>query len=208
MTITRKAEYRSLRGVSLSGDVLDLGGSRGSEYHRLFSGTFSVETANISAGADITCDFEEPLPIKSGRYDVVLLINVLEHIFEYRQLLGEAARILRPRGRVVIVVPFLFPYHPSPNDFHRYTATGLSRALTLAGFEDVECAALGSGVCAARWALIERLLPRSAQAISHVAVPLVTASDWLLARCARLLGKKYQPSDYALGYTVTARCPV
>jgi SAM-dependent methyltransferase len=191
--------------VLLSGDVLDLGGSRDSEYHRLFSGIFSIETANISVGADILCDFEEPLPIKSGRYDAVLLINVLEHIFEYRQLLGEVARILRPQGRVIIVVPFLFPYHASPSDFHRYTATALSRALALAGFEDIECVALGSGVCAARWALIERLFPRPLQTISRLIDPLVTASDWLLIRCARLLGKKYQPADYALGYTVTAR---
>lgn len=208
MTILRKAEYRSLAGIALSGRVLDLGGSRDSAYHRLFAGNFSVTTANLSPGADIACDFERPLPIGSGKYDAVLLINVLEHVFEYRQLLGETVRVLRPGGTIIIVVPFLFPYHASPNDFHRYTATALSRALSSAGFEGITIATLGSGVCAARWVLIERLLPRILSPLSLIANPLTAAGDWLVAVLARLLGKKYLASDYALGYTAMARLPL
>lgn len=208
MTILRKAEYRSLTGITLSGRALDLGGNKDSEYHRLFTGDFSVTTANLSSGADVVCDFERPLPIESGTYDTVLLINVLEHVFEYRQLLREAARVLRPGGAIVIVVPFLFPYHASPNDFHRYTATALSRALSSTGFESITIVALGSGVCAARWALIERLLPRVLSPLSLAVAPFVTAGDWFLVKIARLLGKKYLASDYALGYTTTARLPL
>lgn len=208
MTILRKAEYRSLSGIPLSGRVLDLGGSPGSEYHRLFTGDFSITTANLSPKADIVCDFEHPLPIESASYDAVLIINVLEHIFEYRQFLGEVARILRPGGTVIIVVPFLFPYHPSPDDFHRYTASALSRALVSAGLTDVRITPLGSGVCAARWVLIERLLPRPLQALSVITNPLTRVSDRLIVLLARLLGKKYQPSDYSLGYTAIARLPL
>lgn len=208
MTILRKAEYRSLAGTPLSGRVLDLGGHKSSEYHRLFTGKFEITTANLSNKADIVCDFEQPLPIESKSYDAVLLINVLEHIFEYRQLLGEVARILRLGGTVIIVVPFLFPYHASPDDFHRYTASALTRALSSAGFESIRVTALGSGVCAARWVLIERLLPRFLNPLSFIINPLTAMGDWLLVGLARLLGKKYLPSDYPLGYTVTARLPL
>lgn len=208
MTILRKAEYRSLLGMPLKGKVLDLGGSKGSLYHKLFSGDFSITTANLAPGADITCDFEQPLPISNASYDAALIINVLEHIFEYRQFLGEVVRILRPGGTVIIVVPFLFPYHASPDDFHRYTASALSRALTAAGFVNIQCVALGSGVCAVRWALIERLLPQPLRALSIIINPLVTVSDWCMVQFARLLGKQYVPFDYPLGYTVTAYVPV
>jgi SAM-dependent methyltransferase len=205
MTILRKAEHAALRVEKLSGSVLDLGGHPRSEYAALFQGTFKRTTANLSPDADIRCDFEEPLPIASASYDAVLLVNVLEHIFEYRQLLGEAARILRPHGHILIVVPFLFPYHASPQDYHRYTASALTRALSGAGFSDITVVALGSGVCAARWLFIERLLPAPLRPLSLIAVPLTALGDRLLFALARALGKKYDPADYAIGFKATAR---
>ena len=208
MTILRKAEYRSLVGTPLSGRVLDLGGRKGSAYYQLFTGDFSITTANLSSDSDIVCDFEQPLPIESEKYDAVLLINVLEHIFEYRQLLGEVARVLRPGGMVIIVVPFLFPYHASPDDFHRYTAKALEHMLVVAGFEGAHITTLGSGVCASCWMLIERLLPRFLSPLSRISNPFVALCDWLFSRLAHLLGKKYLASDYALGYTAVARLPV
>lgn len=205
MTILRKAEYRALRGMSLSGRVLDLGGTRSSEYHRLFTGEFSITTANLSPEADIVCDFEHPLPIESESYDAVLLINVLEHIFEYRQLLNEATRVLRPDGTIIIIVPFLFPYHASPDDFHRYTASALERALIAAQCKDVRVEALGSGVCAARWLFLERLLPGPLRFVSMFITPLATGIDWLIVAVVRALRKSYVPSDYALGFIATAK---
>ena len=129
---------------------------------------------------------------------------MLEHIFEYRAFLAETARIVRSGGRVVVVVPYLFPYHASPEDYHRYSASALRRALALAGFVDVQVAALGTGVCAAAWQLFERLLPGPVRFVSLLAVPLTSAGDWLLLRCAQFLHKKYLPADYALGFVVTA----
>lgn len=201
MTITRRAEYEALKGITLSGSVIDLGGERRSEYHSLFKGNFSVTTVNIAGETkpDIVADLEEPLPVADGAYDAVLLINVLEHIFEYRQLISESARVLKPGGMAVVVVPFLFPYHPSPNDYHRYTREALERMLIKAGFRDISVHALGTGVFAARFALIERLFP-----------PLSLLSflsgwcDAVFGVLAKLLGKKYRSSDYPLGYLAIA----
>lgn len=208
MTLLRTEEYRALRDITLSGRVLDLGGSKNSEYHRLFRGTFSITTANLSPNADIVCDFEKVLPIDSASYDTILLINVLEHIFEYRQLLREVARILRSGGTVIIVVPFLFPYHASPDDFHRYTAHALLRMCQVSGFEKTHIVTLGSGVCAVRWVLLERLLPRPLHFLSSIARPLVRVFDRILVGVVRLLGKKYIAEDYPLGYVVTASLPL
>lgn len=204
MTILRKAEHAALEHERLSGDVLDLGGHPNSAYAKLFKGTFVRTTANISPDADIQCDFEKPLPIPASSYDAVLLINVLEHIFEYRQLLGEAARVLRPGGRIIIIVPFLFPYHASPQDYHRYTGSALARALAAAGFTHSSVVPLGTGVCAARWLFIERLLPSPLRFLALVAVPLSALADRAFLGLARMLGKKYDPADYALGFKATA----
>lgn len=206
MTILRKAEHAALSKITLSGNVIDLGGGKRAEYHKLFQGTFSITTANIAEKSqpDILCDLEEPIPAKDEAFDGALLINVLEHIYEYRQLLSETARILRPGGQVVIAVPFMMPYHGSPRDFHRYSKDTLGRALSGVGFIDIRIEALGTGVSAARWLFMQRLLPGFLQPIAIVINPLVALADKLFVLIARATHKKYVPSDYALGFVVTA----
>jgi SAM-dependent methyltransferase len=206
MTILRRAEHRALEGIPLVGRVLDVGGEPRSEYRALFSGEHRFTTVNLSTelGADIVADLETPLPITDSSFDAAVLINVLEHIFEYRQLLAEVARVLVPGGTIVIVVPYLFPYHASPDDFHRYSASALTRALTLAGFTTIDVVALGSGVFSARYALIERLLPGTLQNLCAFMRPVVSGLDALLFAIARGTRRAYRPSDYALGYRVIA----
>ena len=53
-------------------------------------------------------DVARHLPIGDGTMDVVLLLDVLEHVFSPLWVLGEAHRILRPRGVVVVTVPLYF----------------------------------------------------------------------------------------------------
>lgn len=206
MSILRKAEYQELSRLQLEGRVIDLGGGKDAAYHRLFSGSFSIETANNNKDMrpDIQCDFEKPLPMSDAVYDGALLINVLEHIFEYRVFLSETARVLKHGGSIVVVVPYMFPYHASPNDFHRFSGPALIRALSIAGFTDIKVVALGTGVCAARWQLVERLLPAPLRIVSLVTGPLIRAADGILFALVRQMGKQYQPSDYALGFVVTA----
>lgn len=208
MTLLRKAEHRALTGFPLSGKVLDLGGDTRSEYRTMFSGDFSITTVNMlpEAKPDILADLEKPLPIADASYDAVLLINVLEHVFEYRALMLECARVLKTGGTIVIVVPYLFPYHASPSDFHRYSGEALSRSFAVSGFTDARITALGSGVVSARLVLTERLLPSPVQSILSVFLhPLARALDALFTAFARILRKQYDPADYALGFFASAR---
>lgn len=204
MTILRKAEHTALSKETLKGSVIDLGGHKNSEYVRYLNGTFTRTTANLSDDADIRCDFEKPLPMKDATYDNAILINVLEHIYEYRQLLKETARILKRDGTILVIVPYLFPYHPSPRDFHRFSGEALERALTDAGFTDIIVTPLGTGLFQSQYLMVERLLPSFLHPLSIVFGPLQGLCDHMFTSIARALGKKYQPSDYALGFKVSA----
>lgn len=199
--------HTALADVSLSGKVLDLGGARSSAYHRFLGGTYEVTIVNIdeAAAPDVVHDLEKPLPFADASYDGVLLINVLEHIYEDEQLLSESHRVLASGGRIVITVPFLFPVHPSPHDFWRFTDEGLSHMLEKAGFSDVKVTPLGGGVFTAQAFLFERLLPPVLKLVyNSICTPLARLADVLFTRLARLLGKQYRPDDYPLGYLVTA----
>jgi SAM-dependent methyltransferase len=47
----------------------------------------------------------ERLPYPDGRFDVVFLHEVIEHVDDDRQTVREALRVLRPGGRIVIFAP-------------------------------------------------------------------------------------------------------
>lgn len=45
------------------------------------------------------------LPFKDNLFDTVLLIDVLEHTENPKQIVSEIKRVLKPRGKVVVTVP-------------------------------------------------------------------------------------------------------
>jgi SAM-dependent methyltransferase len=206
-SLLRLAEHTALSSVTLSGRVLDLGGEKGSDYLNCFKGHFEVTTVNMDGKVpDIVHDLEKPLPVADSSYDHVLLINVLEHIFAYQQLLRESMRMLKPGGTAVIVVPFLFPVHPSPQDYRRFTASALQKELSEIGYRDISVEALGGGVFTTCYLFIDRLLPFSLRFLAfYTDRYILRALDALWIFLARVLHKKYRKEDYAIGYCVVAR---
>lgn len=68
-----------------------------------------------------------------GRYDTIILINVLEHIRNDREAVATLRRLLNPGGRLIILVPamrFLYSrYDRSIRHFRRYEKTRLAMIL-------------------------------------------------------------------------------
>ena len=75
-------------------------------------------------------------------FDLILLLDVLEHVSEPRELLRRAAGVLNPKGRILVTVPafdWLWTGHDDMNHHvKRYTATGMRRLITEAGLVPVE----------------------------------------------------------------------
>jgi hypothetical protein len=46
----------------------------------------------------------------------------------------EAARVLKPGGRLYLQTPFILGYHPGPEDYWRFSREGLRRLIESAGF--------------------------------------------------------------------------
>jgi SAM-dependent methyltransferase len=195
-----------LEGVEFNGSVLDVGGTKGGRYLAHLKGDHTVTTVNIdeSYGFDLRFDVEQSFPLDDASYDNVLCVNLLEHIYNDRNVISESFRVLRPGGTMVNVTPFLIAVHGCPNDYRRYTDEALRRMFRDAGFavEDVQPIAYGCLHCVYQ--------------LSFVFVPTKLLRELYRLGCIGLdkaamrLSKKYAAyaRNFAVGYIVKARKPL
>jgi len=85
--------------------------------------------------AELVLDPDGTVPAQSGSFDVVLSSQVLEHVEDPMAYLAEAMRLLRPGGVLVLSTHGSWRYHPHPEDYWRWTASGLRKILCASGFE-------------------------------------------------------------------------
>lgn len=79
-------------------------------------------------GVSVVADIHA-LPFRDNSVGTVLCDTVLEHVKKPQIVVKEINRVLSVDGLVYITVPFLYPFHSSPNDFYRWTHEGLSELM-------------------------------------------------------------------------------
>ena len=82
-------------------------------------------------------------PIKSHTFDTVIIIQVLQFIFEPTKVIAEANRILKKNGRIVIQVPQSGNLHGVPHHYYNFTRFWLERTLSENNFKAIEYIPLG-----------------------------------------------------------------
>lgn len=90
----------------------------------------------VEKGTDIQADALH-VPFRNCSFDVIICAELLEHIQYPSQVLAETWRLLKPRGILLITVPFLYPVHGDPYDFGRYTDYYWSSELNKLGFQNI-----------------------------------------------------------------------
>lgn len=95
---------------------------------------------------DQCCDLNQVLPLPDNCFDTIILSDVLEHIFNPMQLWAEISRTLKPGGKILVSVPFLYWIHEAPHDYYRYTEFALRRAAQENNLRIVSIQPLGGAV--------------------------------------------------------------
>lgn len=164
----KKSLLRSLmnleaRNYEVYGKVLDLGGGKNPTYFNFLKvkeGTKILNLDGINEEGKGKIDFEkDSLPFADGSADCLMAFNLLEHIYDYRRLLKEGARVLKNGGMFIGFVPFMINYHPDPNDYFRYTNETLKKIFTEAGFSNMKIKAVGIGPLAVNFNILAPFLP-------------------------------------------------
>ena len=89
------------------------------------------------------------LPFKSNSVESVINIALLEHITRPDKVVEEIFHVLKINGEIFSVIPFMQPFHASPNDYQRFTISGIK--LLHIKFREVECGVYSGPLSAFLW---------------------------------------------------------
>jgi SAM-dependent methyltransferase len=122
--------------VGATGRVLDYG-CADVPYRRFFPAGVDYVAADLPGNPDASVEIapDGTLPLPAESFDAVVSTQVLEHIDDPSLYLSECLRVLRPGGRMLLSTHGIMVYHPDPDDYWRWTCSGLQRAIADAGFD-------------------------------------------------------------------------
>lgn len=185
--------------VILKGTVLDLGAGEGPSYwnHILTNGCKVIRCdLQPHPRCHLVLNLETPLPLKKASMDVILLFNVLEHVYNHKNLLTETYRLLKPGGTVFLAAPFLHRIHAHPHDYFRYSAEALKKLSAETGFKEFDLQLCGAGLFKAMYTFV----PFRTSLIRYLLGAMVILLDKLATRT-----RSYYTTDFPLGYFCTLR---
>jgi len=149
-SILRIFQILEIKKLKLTGSILDVGSKKSisnvtnfltEKENIVYLDNFSFNNSN-----DLNMNLELSIENIDQTFDNILLMNVLEHIYNYQNCLNNCYNLLSSRGLFFGSTPFIFVVHPSPNDYHRYTEQSLRKSLETAGFKNIKIKVLVGGV--------------------------------------------------------------
>ena len=141
--------------INLKSPILDIGAGISSRFRQNLTNEKYIRLdIDDSEEPDIVGDALS-LPIKSESLNGVIYADILEHLINPFEAIREARRVIKPGGKIYVSVPFLYPYHPHPKDYYRFTLAGLKELLEKEGFcvEEIKPHTSGVFSCINRWAI-------------------------------------------------------
>jgi SAM-dependent methyltransferase len=172
--------------AALLGDLGDgqLALNVGSGESDLHSGVVNID---LAPSEHTNCVGDAPkLPFGNGTFGLVLSQETMEHVADPFQAVREMERVLGANGVLYLQAPFVLGYHPDPEDYWRFTHSGLQRLIEQAGLrcERVEPAlAAGTGM---HRILVEflagmaaRLVPRTYRPVKGIMAILFYPLKWV-----------------------------
>ena len=133
-------EYLKRIMPELYGEVIELGGRKRFEYSKFAHNASHYIVTNIESDKDYDeyADNLE-LPYKDNSIDNFVAIALLEHINHPQKALGEVQRCLKSGGKVLLIVPAMYPRNPSPEEFFRFSPSALIMMLDKCNILNLSC---------------------------------------------------------------------
>lgn len=136
----------------------------------------------------------EKIPFGDSLFNLVLCIQVLEHLDSPSEVISEIHRVLRTDGILLLSTHGVWPVHGAPNDFWRWTNFGLEKILS--GFSAVRIFECGGSI-SSLFQIMNLYLPDI-----HIIRPL---GSLFLNKMAPRLDSKFKGPRLAVNYLAVAK---
>ncbi len=119
------------------GIVLDIGGRNRGKFKKPRDKVEKWIFADIGEkyNPDVVLDVCNMEKIEDESVDVINTTELFEHVENPKKGLRECYRVLKKDGVMILSTPFLYPIHPDPYDFQRWTEDKWRKVLEQIGFK-------------------------------------------------------------------------
>jgi len=125
----KRAQYRFVKSYSAKIEnkkILEVGAGQGYNLEKFFPSSNDYVKTDLIPSEDV-----EKLDITtdtiSSEYDVIICLNVLEHVYDYKAALDNIYNGLKKDGFLFLSVPLFYPLHMLPDDYWRFTPSALEK---------------------------------------------------------------------------------
>ena len=96
---------------------------------------------DIATASDMEGDFllDRDVAPMLDKFDLVLSFDTLEHVSDPATFCRNLIRIARPGGHIYLATVFSWEYHPSPQDYFRFSPEGLRQCFAGSPAELLDC---------------------------------------------------------------------
>jgi SAM-dependent methyltransferase len=98
--------------------------------------------ADIDGAPDILIGSDGALPLADESVEFAVSFQVLEHVRDVPRYLASIRKVLKTGGSMFLSTHGVWPYHPHPTDYWRWTRDGLLLTLERGGFRIQSMSAL------------------------------------------------------------------
>lgn len=99
------------------------------EFHNLKD---KIKNPLFQAIIEDGCDMKS---VESNSYDTLLNIQVLEHVFSPKDMVSECARVLKPGGRAIFLIPQTGSIHLVPNFYYNFSRFWIEKVMKTNGLK-------------------------------------------------------------------------
>lgn len=189
------------------GDVIDIGGKKENTrgvFRPPLNKVSSWKYCNIdpAVSPDYLCSASN-VPVPSSSFDISVICEVIEHLESPQEALNEIGRILKPQGKIIGSIPFMYPKHADPYDFTRWTDLKLKQELEQAGFTEIQIFHMG-GTLAVVWDML-RIKCEDQSLINRFFRLILKLSSFVILKYYR--NKEDQKYDNTSGFCFIAKKP-
>ncbi|RKY92765.1 hypothetical protein DRQ15_01365 [candidate division KSB1 bacterium] len=112
--------------------ILEIGSGKKYKGEYYYSAKRFFHESNEFIQSDITPEFGHRIIDVTqmnfiDEFDIILCMNVLEHVFDFKKAIDNIYKALKPGGTALIFVPGFYPLHDEPCDYWRFSEHSLRK---------------------------------------------------------------------------------